>query len=166
MAGLHRLPGRRLPAASDRTQFPTVNYTVQDGNFDANGHDYDAGEPGQPLVAVETAPVNILSTAPMTEVTGATLGSQDVYKGIDIPVDHYLVYADTGEAIANLNDTSQYWTSWSSGEMNAEWTIAVDSDRGAVQVATMVDGQQVITDSLLKFPRSYGLNELGKTFEV
>ena len=139
---------------------------VQAGNFDASAHDYDAGEPGQPLVAVETAPVNILSTAPMTEAADATIGSQDVYGGIDIPVDHYLVYADTGEAIANLNDVGFYWTSWSSGEMNAEWTIAVDSDRGAVQVATMVDGEQVITNSSLSLRYSYGLNDLAKTFEV
>ena len=30
----------------------------------------------------------------------------------------------------------------------------------------MVDGEQVITNSLLKFPNSYGLNDLAKTFEV
>ena len=36
-------PGDGYPLPQTGTQFPAVNYTAQDGNFDARAHDYDAG---------------------------------------------------------------------------------------------------------------------------
>jgi hypothetical protein len=160
--------GDGYPLPQTGTQFPAVNYTVQDGNFDASAHDYDAGEPGQPLVAVETAPVEIISTGPATLTAGGAISGQDVYAWFTLPEDQYLVYSDDGESIPNLYDRTTNWMD--DGDISTEMVVAVESGRD-VSVATMVNDAQVIlgtADEILgnwtRYP--YTVNSEAVTIDV
>ena len=155
------------------TQFPAVNYTVQDGGYGSGGPmlrslSNDSGMPGQPLVAVETAPVQIISTGPATLTAGGAISGQGVYAWFTLPEDQYLVYTDNGESIPNLYDRTVNWTQ--NGDIVTEMVVAVESGRD-VSVATMVNDAQVIlgtADEMLgnwtRYP--YTVNSEAVTIDV
>ena len=165
--------GDGYPLPQTGTQFPAVNYTVQDGDYGSGGPmllslSNDSGMPGQPLVAVETAPVQIISTGPATVTAGGAISDQDVYAWFTLPEDQYLVYSDDGESIPNLYDRTVNWTE--DGDIITEMVVAVESGRD-VSVATMINDAQVIlgtADEMLgnwtRYP--YTVNSEAVTIDV